>query len=74
MLFICSRRAAGFLMFLTTSFFASNNFVGGFYSRWVTPIVMTLYLLVANILIINILIAVFNNIYQQECKSSRRAF
>jgi hypothetical protein len=26
---------------------------------------MTLYLLVANILIINILIAVFNNIYQQ---------
>ena len=33
--------------------------------RWVTPIVMTLYLLCANILIINLLIAVFNNIYQQ---------
>ena len=33
--------------------------------RWVTPVVMTLYLLCANILIINLLIAVFNNIYQQ---------
>ena len=33
--------------------------------RWVTPIAMTLYLLAANILILNLLIAVFNNIYQQ---------
>ena len=33
--------------------------------RWVTPIAMTLYLLCANILIINLLIAVFNNIYIQ---------
>ena len=31
--------------------------------RWVTPIVMTVYLLVANILLINLLIAIFNNIY-----------
>ena len=31
--------------------------------RWVTPIVMTAYLLVANILLINLLIAIFNNIY-----------
>ena len=33
--------------------------------RWVTPIAMTLYLLAANILILNLLIAVFNNIYQE---------
>ena len=36
-----------------------------FVCRWVTPVAMTLYLLCANILIINLLIAVFNNIYQQ---------
>lgn len=33
--------------------------------RWVTPVAMTLYLLAANILILNLLIAVFNNIYQE---------
>jgi len=31
--------------------------------RWVTPLVMAMYLLVANILLINLLIAVFNNIF-----------
>ncbi|XP_063995488.1 transient receptor potential cation channel trpm isoform X2 [Diachasmimorpha longicaudata] len=31
--------------------------------RWITPIVMSMYLLVANILLINLLIAVFNNIF-----------
>ena len=31
--------------------------------RWVTPIVMTMFLLVANILLINLLIASFNTIY-----------
>ena len=31
--------------------------------RWITPIVMTIYLLVANILLINLLIASFNTIY-----------
>ncbi|KAK7065329.1 Transient receptor putative cation channel subfamily M member 7 [Halocaridina rubra] len=31
--------------------------------RWVTPTVMSMYLLVANILLINLLIAVFNNIF-----------
>lgn len=31
--------------------------------RWITPIVMSTYLLVANILLINLLIAVFNNIF-----------
>lgn len=31
--------------------------------RWVTPLVMAVYLLVANILLINLLIAVFNNIF-----------
>ncbi|KAK0173426.1 hypothetical protein PV328_006622 [Microctonus aethiopoides] len=31
--------------------------------RWITPAVMSIYLLVANILLINLLIAVFNNIF-----------
>ncbi len=31
--------------------------------RWITPIVMTIYLLVANILLLNLLIASFNTIY-----------
>lgn len=31
--------------------------------RWVTPLVMAMYLLIANILLINLLIAVFNNIF-----------
>ncbi|XP_076047574.1 transient receptor potential cation channel, subfamily M isoform X4 [Oratosquilla oratoria] len=31
--------------------------------RWITPTVMSMYLLVANILLINLLIAVFNNIF-----------
>ncbi|XP_044016610.1 transient receptor potential cation channel trpm isoform X3 [Aphidius gifuensis] len=31
--------------------------------RWITPIIMAIYLLVANILLINLLIAVFNNIF-----------
>ena len=31
--------------------------------RWVTPIVMTVYLLVANLLLLNLLIATFNTIY-----------
>ncbi|KAG1655147.1 Transient receptor potential cation channel trpm [Nymphon striatum] len=32
--------------------------------RWINPLVMSVYLLVANILLINLLIAVFNNIFQ----------
>lgn len=31
--------------------------------RWIPPFVMAIYLLVANILLINLLIAVFNNIF-----------
>ena len=31
--------------------------------RWITPTAMSIYLLVANILLINLLIAVFNNIF-----------
>lgn len=31
--------------------------------RWITPLAMAVYLLVANILLINLLIAVFNNIF-----------
>ncbi|KAG8229411.1 hypothetical protein J437_LFUL000932 [Ladona fulva] len=33
--------------------------------RWITPAVMSTYLLVANILLINLLIAVFNNIFNE---------
>lgn len=33
--------------------------------RWITPIVMAIYLLIANILLINLLIAVFNNIFME---------
>jgi transient receptor potential cation channel subfamily M protein 3 len=33
--------------------------------HWVTPIAMSMYLLVANILLINLLIAVFNNIFNE---------
>lgn len=31
--------------------------------RWINPAVMAIYLLIANILLINLLIAVFNNIF-----------
>ncbi|XP_049817373.1 transient receptor potential cation channel trpm isoform X2 [Aethina tumida] len=33
--------------------------------RWVAPTIMSIYLLVANILLINLLIAVFNNIFNE---------
>lgn len=33
--------------------------------RWISPIIMSVYLLVANILLINLLIAVFNNIFNE---------
>ncbi|XP_011879174.1 PREDICTED: transient receptor potential cation channel trpm isoform X2 [Vollenhovia emeryi] len=33
--------------------------------RWLTPVVQSVYLLVANILLINLLIAVFNNIFNE---------
>ncbi|XP_065168332.1 transient receptor potential cation channel trpm isoform X4 [Atheta coriaria] len=33
--------------------------------RWITPAVMAIYLLIANILLINLLIAVFNNIFNE---------
>ncbi|KAJ9575655.1 hypothetical protein L9F63_007484, partial [Diploptera punctata] len=33
--------------------------------RWISPAVMSMYLLVANILLINLLIAVFNNIFNE---------
>ncbi|XP_067631887.1 transient receptor potential cation channel trpm isoform X2 [Eurosta solidaginis] len=33
--------------------------------HWVTPIIMAMYLLIANILLINLLIAVFNNIFNE---------
>lgn len=33
--------------------------------RWINPAVMAIYLLIANILLINLLIAVFNNIFME---------
>lgn len=33
--------------------------------RWINPVVMSTYLLIANILLINLLIAVFNNIFNE---------
>lgn len=36
-----------------------------FTGHWVTPITMSMYLLIANILLINLLIAVFNNIFNE---------
>ncbi|XP_066244869.1 transient receptor potential cation channel trpm isoform X10 [Euwallacea similis] len=36
-----------------------------FTGRWISPAIMSVYLLVANILLINLLIAVFNNIFNE---------
>ncbi len=40
--------------------------------RWFNPLLMTLYLLVACILMVNLLIAVFNSIYHQVAENSER--
>lgn len=42
--------------------------------RWITPIIMTIYLLVANILLINLLIASFNTIYNKVSAISLQLF
>ncbi|XP_026740417.1 transient receptor potential cation channel trpm isoform X2 [Trichoplusia ni] len=42
--------------------------------RWITPVVMTIYLLVANILLINLLIAVFNNIFNEVNEVSHQVW
>ncbi|KAG6456152.1 hypothetical protein O3G_MSEX009591 [Manduca sexta] len=42
--------------------------------RWITPIAMTVYLLVANILLINLLIAVFNNIFNEVNEVSHQVW
>jgi hypothetical protein len=42
--------------------------------RWITPIIMTIYLLVANILLINLLIASFNTIYNRVSAVSQQIF
>ncbi|KAK8740113.1 hypothetical protein OTU49_003046 [Cherax quadricarinatus] len=44
------------------------------YGRWITPTVMSMYLLVANILLINLLIAVFNNIFMSVNSISRQVW
>ena len=40
--------------------------------HWVTPIMMTIYLLVANILLLNLLIATFNTIYNEVNQISQQ--
>ncbi|VVD00937.1 unnamed protein product [Leptidea sinapis] len=42
--------------------------------RWITPIAMTVYLLVANILLINLLIAGFNNIFNEVNEVSHQVW
>ncbi|XP_050551119.1 transient receptor potential cation channel trpm isoform X12 [Spodoptera frugiperda] len=42
--------------------------------RWISPVVMTMYLLVANILLINLLIAVFNNIFNEVNEVSHQVW
>ncbi|XP_028025210.1 transient receptor potential cation channel trpm isoform X2 [Bombyx mandarina] len=42
--------------------------------RWITPIAMTVYLLIANILLINLLIAVFNNIFNEVNEVSHQVW
>merc|ERR1712048_1287366 len=39
---------------------------------WIVPVMMTLYLLVANILLINLLIAVFNNTFARTKQESNQ--
>ncbi|XP_064619053.1 transient receptor potential cation channel subfamily M member 3-like isoform X3 [Lineus longissimus] len=42
--------------------------------RWITPAIMAIYLLVANILLINLLIAVFNNTFHSVNSISRQVW
>ncbi|XP_077989060.1 transient receptor potential cation channel subfamily M member 3-like [Glandiceps talaboti] len=42
--------------------------------HWITPLIMTIYLLVANILLINLLIAVFNNTFAAVNAISRQVW
>ncbi|CAG0898776.1 unnamed protein product, partial [Cyprideis torosa] len=42
--------------------------------RWITPAIMSIYLLVANILLINLLIAVFNNIFNEVNQVSHQVW
>lgn len=42
--------------------------------QWITPIAMSMYLLIANILLINLLIAVFNNIFNETNSISHQVW
>jgi transient receptor potential cation channel subfamily M member 3 len=42
--------------------------------HWITPIAMSMYLLIANILLINLLIAVFNNIFNETNSISHQVW
>lgn len=42
--------------------------------QWITPIAMAMYLLIANILLINLLIAVFNNIFNETNSISHQVW
>ncbi|XP_059478668.1 transient receptor potential cation channel trpm isoform X6 [Neocloeon triangulifer] len=43
-------------------------------AKWISPIIMSIYLLVANILLINLLIAVFNNIFNEVNANSHQVW
>ena len=51
---------------------AEEDLVPCHVGRWVTPIVMTIYLLVANLLLLNLLIATFNTIYNSAQQVSQQ--
>lgn len=40
--------------------------------HWIPPILMTIFLLIANILLISMLIAIFNNIFESTNKISQQ--
>lgn len=42
--------------------------------HWITPVAMSMYLLIANILLINLLIAVFNNIFNETNSISHQVW
>jgi transient receptor potential cation channel subfamily M member 3 len=55
----------GSLLFSTIVFLLEKTLAFYPQGHWVTPIAMSMYLLIANILLINLLIAVFNNIFNE---------
>lgn len=51
------------MIYRSCTYFVKIILKAHFLGHWITPITMSMYLLIANILLINLLIAVFNNIF-----------